>query len=133
MSPRLALRATAVRAIAALAATLSLAAALPAQPATNVPTPSAQTGLAIGADRVLADWRQITGYFSALAAASPSVRVDTLGTTTQGRPFIVATISSPRTFAIARRFASGRRGSPTHAASRPRMRRGSSRASRPSC
>ena len=60
-----------------------------------VPTPSQVTGLAIGADRTLADWGQITRYFGALAAATPYVRVDTLGPTTEGRPFVIATITSP--------------------------------------
>jgi hypothetical protein len=49
----------------------------------------------VGADRTLADWPQITRYFAALAAASPRVRVDTLGPTTQNRPMIMATITSP--------------------------------------
>ncbi len=87
---------------AAGAALLSLACAaapLHAQfvrPVTGVPTPSAHTGLEIGADRVLADWAQITGYFGALTRAVPrQMRLDTLGRTTEGRPFVVAAISSP--------------------------------------
>jgi hypothetical protein len=60
-----------------------------------VPTPSQALGITVGADRVLADWPQITGYFARLAAASPRVRVDTLGPTTQNRPMIMATITSP--------------------------------------
>jgi hypothetical protein len=59
------------------------------------PTPSAQTKLAIGSDRVLADWAQITTYFNALARSTRTVRVDTLGPSTEQRPMIVATISSP--------------------------------------
>jgi len=84
-------------------ATLALAAALGAQPIrplAGVPTPSAHTGLDIGADRVLADWPQITSYFDALARARPQqMRLDTLGVTTQGKPFVVAAISSPRNIA----------------------------------
>src|SRR5687767_673500 len=75
-----------------LAAVLGLAAPLSGQG--PVPTPAAHTRLDIGADRTLADWAQITSYFAALAAASPLLDVDTLGPTTQGRPLIVATISS---------------------------------------
>ena len=75
-----------------LAAALGLAAPLSGQG--PVPTPAAHTRLDIGADRTLADWPQITSYFAALAAASPLLDVDTLGPTTQGRPLIVATISS---------------------------------------
>ncbi len=66
---------------------------------TTVPTPESITKLEIGADRVLADWSQITRYFGALAAASPAVRVDTLGPTTEKRPFVVATISTPENIA----------------------------------
>ncbi len=70
------------------------------RPAAGVPTPSAHVGLEIGADRVLADWRQITSYFGALATAAPSVvKVDTIGQTTLGKPFVVAVISSPANIA----------------------------------
>ena len=88
---------------AALAGALSLASFSPRAVAAQngwlsrdrVPTPRAVLGFEVGADRTLADWKQITGYFSRLAAATPAVRVDTLGRTTDGRPFVVATISSP--------------------------------------
>jgi hypothetical protein len=61
----------------------------------SVPTPRAYLGFEVGADRSLADWGQMTGYFAKLAAASPAVKLDTLGPTTNGLPFVVATISSP--------------------------------------
>jgi hypothetical protein len=48
---------------------------------------------------MLASWRQIGEYFSRLAAASPKVRVDTLGATTQGRPYLLVTISDPANLA----------------------------------
>ncbi|MDF1504031.1 M14 metallopeptidase family protein, partial [Roseisolibacter sp. H3M3-2] len=60
-----------------------------------MPTPSGLLGLEVGADRTLADWGQITRYFASLPGATPMVKVDTLGRTTQGRPLVVATISSP--------------------------------------
>ncbi|MFL5561676.1 MAG: M14 metallopeptidase family protein [Gemmatimonadaceae bacterium] len=66
---------------------------------TNVPTPKAVTKIDVGADRTLADWQQITSYFAALASSSRAVRVDTLGPTTERRPFIVATISTPENIA----------------------------------
>ena len=65
-----------------------------AQPA-RIPSPSEHLGFTVGADRTLADWGQITGYFQRLAALSPAVHVDTLGPTTSGQPFIVAVVSSP--------------------------------------
>jgi hypothetical protein len=60
-----------------------------------VPAPATSLGFEVGADRRLADWPQITTYFARLAAASPAVRLDTLGRTTNGQPFIVAVISAP--------------------------------------
>ena len=60
-----------------------------------IPTPSDVLGIPVGADRTLADWPQILRYFATLAQRSPSVKLDTIGTTTQGRPMIVAAISTP--------------------------------------
>ncbi|MDQ3811802.1 MAG: M14 family metallopeptidase [Chloroflexota bacterium] len=60
-----------------------------------IPAPRAVLGFEVGADRTLADWRQIVSYFGALAASSPAVELDTLGATTLGRPFVLATISAP--------------------------------------
>lgn len=57
--------------------------------------PRDHLGHEVGADRKLADWPEITAYFAKLAASSRGVRVDTLGPSTNGQPFIVATISSP--------------------------------------
>lgn len=79
-------------------ATPSLASAQPARTSTP-PTPNAFLGFAVGADRTLADWGQITAYFQRLAIASPAVHVDTLGPTTNGQPFIVAAISAPANIA----------------------------------
>ena len=59
-----------------------------------VPHPRDYLGHEVGADRMLADWGQIGGYFTKLAA-SPAVRVDTLGLTTAGLPFLAVTISHP--------------------------------------
>ncbi len=61
----------------------------------QVPSPATVLGFEPGADSLLADWGQITRYFGALSAASPHVRVDTLGPTTEGRPFILVTLASP--------------------------------------
>ena len=64
-----------------------------------IPTPTEHLGFPVGADRTLADWGQITGYFHRLATASPAVHLDTLGLTTNGQPFIVAIVSSPANIA----------------------------------
>src|SRR5436305_5426612 len=58
------------------------------------PSPSDFLKMNVGADRTLADYRQIVSYFNALAAASPRVRIETLGKTTLGEDEIMAIISS---------------------------------------
>jgi hypothetical protein len=68
-----------------------LAASLHAAPA---PTPSEFLKMPIGADRTLADYRQITAYFRALEKASPRVRIEVLGKTTLGEDMIMAVITS---------------------------------------
>ncbi|MEE8490474.1 MAG: M14 family zinc carboxypeptidase, partial [Acidimicrobiia bacterium] len=77
-----------------------------AQPAsdTRVPTPRSVLGFTIGADYRLADWDEITRYLNVLADASDRVRLDTLGATTLGRPFVALTISSPENLARLDRY-----------------------------
>jgi Zinc carboxypeptidase len=60
----------------------------------HVPTPSEFLGFEVGADRKLADYRQIVAYFKALAAASPRLEIENLGKTTLGEDLIMAVISS---------------------------------------
>ena len=60
-----------------------------------LPSPAAQLGFTPGDDRKVADWRQITAYFTALDQASPRVLVQSLGETTLGRPLLVAFVSAP--------------------------------------
>lgn len=62
--------------------------------AQTVPTPRSHFGFEMGADRKLANWDQLTAYYERVAQASPRVKVDTLGATTMGRPFIMLTITS---------------------------------------
>jgi hypothetical protein len=93
-------RAVRLSGVVAALATAATLGAQPIRPVAGVPTPAAHTGLDIGADRVLADWPQITAYFDALAKARPQqMKLDTLGLSTQGKPFVVAAISSPRNIA----------------------------------
>jgi hypothetical protein len=61
----------------------------------RVPTPESVLGYRVGADRKLADWGEITGYFAKLAAASPAVSIETLGKSTMGKPLIAAIVSTP--------------------------------------
>lgn len=94
------------RALAAwLSLPLLLAAPVRAQsPAPAIPTPASYFGFEIGADRRLADWEQLTGYYEALARASARVTLDTLGTTTGDRPFVMMTITSPENHARLEEF-----------------------------
>lgn len=79
---------------------LAALAALTARPsdrltAQHILPPAAVLGFEPGTDSMLARWREVSGYLNLLAAASPYVRVDTLGRTTEGRPFQLVTITSP--------------------------------------
>src|SRR5256714_299703 len=67
--------------------------------ASGVPAPSDVLGFTPGDDRKLASWAQTVEYFRRLAAASPRVRVEELGKSTMGAPFILATISAPENLA----------------------------------
>jgi len=62
-----------------------------------VPTPQSHFGHEIGVDRELLDWDKVVSYFQALEKSSDKIRVDELGKTSEGRPFIAATISEPET------------------------------------
>ena len=85
----------AVVAASALLAALVLAVPGPrASAAAAVPAPEAVLGFVPGTERRLADWSQVLAYVRALAAASDRVTVEELGRTTQGRPFVLATVSS---------------------------------------
>jgi hypothetical protein len=82
---------------AAILATAITPAALHAQGV--VPTPASHFGFEPGEDRKLATWDELVAYYEKLARTSPRVRLDTLGTTTKGRPFIMLTITSPENHA----------------------------------
>jgi hypothetical protein len=83
--------------------------------AAAIPSPSELLGIEVGADREIADYRQIRSYFDALAKASPRVEVEVLGETTLGEEMFMAVISSEANLAgkkrlqeIARRIADPR-------------------------
>ena len=60
----------------------------------QVPSPSEFLKMEVGADRQLADYRQISSYFKALATASPRLEIEILGKTTLGEEMFMAVISS---------------------------------------
>jgi len=66
----------------------------PTARAAKIPTPSEALGFEVGADRKLADYRQIATYFKTLQSASPRVRIEVLGKTTLGEDMFMAVISS---------------------------------------
>jgi zinc carboxypeptidase len=61
----------------------------------KVPTPSEFLNFEVGADRKLADYRQISSYFKAVATASDRLQIQVLGKTTLGEEMIMAVISTP--------------------------------------
>src|SRR4030095_5297887 len=60
----------------------------------QVPSPQSLLGFHPTADKTIADWTQITNYFSRRDAASNRVAVKEIGKTTLGKPLIVAFISA---------------------------------------
>ncbi|HKP87502.1 MAG TPA: M14 metallopeptidase family protein [Blastocatellia bacterium] len=65
----------------------------------NVTAPRDVLGFTPGDDRKLASWAQMVDYFKRLDRESNRVMVEELGKTTLGRPFLLATISSPANLA----------------------------------
>ena len=66
------------------------------RPATStIPSPRSVLGFNPGDDRTIADWKQITDYFTRLDKSSDRVQVQTIGTSTLGRTMFAAFISAP--------------------------------------
>jgi hypothetical protein len=63
--------------------------------AQRVTTPQQQFGHEIGADYVLPDYTQLTEYWQKLATESDRMVLDTIGLTEEGRPQLMAIITSP--------------------------------------
>lgn len=105
--------------IAAAAVALS---ALLASAQKHVTTPAEAFGFQPGADRKLADWNQLTAYYRQLSSQSSRIKYEELGKTTEGRPFVVLTISASENLAkldhyldVQRRLADPRITSPEQA------------------
>lgn len=86
------------------------------------PTPQSWFGHPIGADKTVLDWDKVVAYFNALAKSSDRMKVEELGKTADGRPFIAATIADPDTLRhldryieIQRRLADPRQTTPAEA------------------
>ena len=76
-----------------------LAVSGPALYAQDVTTPMAQFGHNIGDDYWLATYTQMTEYWQTLATESPRMVLDTIGYTAEGRPHLMAIITSPENHA----------------------------------
>src|SRR5665213_3838706 len=84
---------------AAIVVALAVPSFAGAQATTSIPTPASVIGFTPGTDRKLPEWSQVVTYVTALAKASPRIRLHPLGKTTLGRPFIAAIISDSATIA----------------------------------
>lgn len=78
---------------------LLLVLAAPAAVSQTLPTPEEHFGFAMGTDRKLARWDEILEYLTLLADGSARMRVDTVGPTTLGNPYVAVTVSSPANLA----------------------------------
>ena len=65
----------------------------------HVTSPLEQFGFEPGTDRKLADWKELTAYYQKLAGESDRMKYEELGKTTEGRPFVMLTVSSPENLA----------------------------------
>lgn len=61
----------------------------------SIPAPADVLGFTPGDDRKLASWAKVVEYFQKLAAASDRVKLEEIGKSTMGAPFVYATISAP--------------------------------------
>lgn len=70
----------------------------------KISTPGEFLGFEPGDDRRLADWPPIVDYFHLLDSLSDRVITENVGKTTEGNPFLIATISSPENLANLDRY-----------------------------
>ncbi|MBL8232670.1 MAG: hypothetical protein JNL98_29500, partial [Bryobacterales bacterium] len=67
--------------------------------AATLPNPEQFAGFRMGADRKLLRWEKIVEYMRLAAAASPRIKTEELGKTSNGHPYLSVTISAPKTIA----------------------------------
>jgi hypothetical protein len=72
--------------------------------AAPIPSPESHFGHRMGADGKLLDWDKVVSYFYSLQRASDKIRVDDLGKTTEGRPYLAAIIAAPDTLKRLNRY-----------------------------
>ena len=69
-----------------------------------IPSPESHFGHEMGADKRLVEWNEVVRYFRRVADASDHVTFSELGKSTEGRPFVMATIAAPATLKNLRRY-----------------------------
>jgi hypothetical protein len=69
-----------------------------------VATPESVLGFRPGDDNKLNSWANLKEFYEKLAKTSDRVRVQTLGKTTEGRPYLVAIFGAPETIKNLRRY-----------------------------
>ena len=79
----------------ALLLALIAAATLPGRAQTKITTPKEQFGFALGDDHQLANYRQIAEYWRKLDAESDRMILQEIGRTAEGRPHLMAIVTSP--------------------------------------
>jgi hypothetical protein len=70
-------------------------ATLPTHP--TIPSPAEHFGTIIGAPGVMHRTAEILGYYEALARATPRLRIEPMGTSEEGRPFVLIVIADDAT------------------------------------
>ena len=65
----------------------------------RVTSPEEFFGFRLGDDRKIARWDKIVEYYGKLATESDRIKVEELGKSTEGHPFLLVTISSPKNLA----------------------------------
>lgn len=110
------------RALGALAFTLAALAPAAAGAQQRLTTPEQQFGHGIGADYVLPNYQQLVAYWRKLDAESDRMKMVDIGRTAEGRPQVMAIVTSPQNHArleryreISRTLAMGRADSATAA------------------
>lgn len=73
--------------------------AAPAVAQQSLTTPEQALGFGIGADYRLPDYTQLTAWWQKLATESPRMKLDTIGFSAEGRPQLMAILSSPANLA----------------------------------
>jgi zinc carboxypeptidase len=88
----------------ALLVTLVTVTAAPVAGQGKITSPKEQFGFDIGADYVLPNYTQFVAYWEKLARESDRMVLDTIGTTAEGRPQLMAIITSPANHAKLERY-----------------------------